>query len=357
MSGMILTRTPFRVSFFGGGSDYPAWYREEGGAVLSTAIDKYCYLNCRYLPEFYEATHRVVWRHIEQVDAIAEILHPVVREALLMLGFDDSRGVEIYYQGDMPSRSGMGSSSAFAAGLIKGLLALQGKGIDAHALALGAMALEQDVLKEAVGSQDQMAAAHGGLNVIRFHRDGTIVVEPLVLSENRRRALENRLMLIFTGQGRLASTVARTVIDALNSRRDTIRAMRDMVDQAAEVLRDGVLDDFGRLLDATWRMKRTLGDQVSNPGIDDIYNTAKAAGALGGKLLGAGASGFMLFYVPEDRQPAVVEALRYFRQVRFRFEPQGSTIIYGGDGLDGEGFRKQPAQNGASAIRKSPSQA
>jgi D-glycero-alpha-D-manno-heptose-7-phosphate kinase len=335
MSGIVITRTPFRVSFFGGGSDYPAWYRREGGAVLSTAIDKYSYLYCRYAPAFFKSTHRVVWRHIEQVNAIGEILHPAVREGLKWLGFDNSRGVEIYYQGDVPARSGMGSSSAFAVGLIKGLLALKGQEIGAHELALKAIELEQDVLREAVGSQDQMAAAHGGLNVFRFATDGAITAEPVVLSDERRRDLESRLMLVFTGQDRLSSDVAESVIANLADREAVVRRMRDRVGPATEILRTGDLDDFGRLLDEAWQDKRSLSDRVSTAAIDAVYTSALLAGALGGKLLGAGAAGFMLLYVPPERRSAVRQALRHFQAVSFRLEPAGCTVIYRADDVGG----------------------
>lgn len=325
----VISRTPYRVSFFGGGSDYPSWYREEGGAVLSTAIDKYCYISARYLPAFFNIKHRVVWTHIENVNAINEILHPAVRGCMRWLGFDDEKGVEIHHQGDLPARAGVGSGSSFAVGLIRSLLALRGQTeIDKHELALKAIDLEQVVLKDAVGSQDQMAAAHGGLNVIRFATDGTIAVEPLNLPRGRRRTLESRLMLVFTGTSRLASEVAQTVIEDIGRKKEVVREMRAMVEPAAEILRSGDLDDFGHLLHEGWRLKRGLSKVITTPFIDELYETARGAGALGGKLLGAGQSGFMLLYVRASDQEKVAQALNHFIQVPVRVDLEGCALIH-----------------------------
>ncbi len=329
---IVISRTPYRVSFFGGGSDYPAWYLREGGAVLSTSIDKYCYLSCRQLPPFFNNRHRVIWKHIEQVNSIHEILHPAVRECLLHLGFTDDVGLEIQYQGDLPARSGMGSSSAFAVGLINSLLTLRGEAVDQHTLGLKAIELEQTVMGDPVGSQDQMAAAVGGLNVIRFRKTGTIDIEPVRLAGGRRRALENRLMLFYTGTSRLGAKVAKNVIDSLSVRERTIRKMHDMVDIARDVIAGGDLDDFGRMLDETWQLKRSIASSVSTPLVDDIYQTARSEGALGGKLLGAGNSGFMMFYVPCEHRKAVSHALRHFLEVPFRFERTGTSIIHNSEG-------------------------
>lgn len=327
---MIITKTPFRISFFGGGTDYPVWYRKEGGAVLSTTIDKYCYLTCRYLPPFFsEVRHRIVWRHVETVSNIADILHPAVREGLRYLGFDDSTGLEIHYQGDMPARSGMGSSSAFAVGLIKGLLALRGQTIGKHDLALKAIDLEQNVLKEDVGSQDQVAAAYGGLNVIRFAANGDIHVEPVALSPARLAELQARLVLYYTGTSRTASAVAADVVANIPGKGDLLRKMHALVDRAVAILRSGSdLDEFGRLLDETWQLKRQQSARVTNPVVDGIYRKAMTSGALGGKLLGAGTSGFMVFYVQSGKQAQVQQALGDYLNVPFKFETEGSILDY-----------------------------
>lgn len=324
---MIVTRTPFRISFFGGGTDYPAWYRQEGGAVLSTAIDKYCYLTLRYHPAFFPTAHRIVWSHIEQVYSISEILHPAVREGLRMTGFDESRGIEIHHQGDLPARAGMGSSSAFSVGLLQGLLALKGDAPDPALLSRLAIELEQSRLHETVGSQDQIAAAFGGFNFIRFHQDDSFSVEPLPESAVFQR-LNQRLMLFFLGRSRLATEIAGDVVRNIPNRVAQLRRMGGMAEVGRSILSEGDLDDFGRLLHEGWMIKRDLSPVVSSGEIDECYDRARAAGALGGKLLGAGGTGFMLFYVPEGRQAAVRQALANLLHVPFGFEKTGSEILY-----------------------------
>jgi D-glycero-alpha-D-manno-heptose-7-phosphate kinase len=326
---MIISRTPFRVSFFGGGTDYPGWYRKHGGQVLSTTIDKYCYVTCRYFPPFFDCRHRVVWSVIEAVEGMEEIKHPLVRGILPELGFDDTRGVEIHYQGDLPARSGMGTSSSFAVGLVKSLRALQGRMMTSHELALEAIRVEQDVLKETVGSQDQVAAAYGGLNRIEFQRSGDIRVEPVAISTPRIEELESHLMLFYSGTSRLASEVAKTVVVNLEKKAPLLEKMHAQVDEALAILSGGgPISAFGRLMHEAWEMKRELSPQVSNEKIDACYAKARAAGALGGKLLGAGESGFMLFFVPPDKRPDVKWALVDLLHVPFRFSRQGSTIIH-----------------------------
>ncbi|NYZ17501.1 kinase [Azospirillum sp. RWY-5-1] len=324
---MIISRTPYRISFFGGGTDYPAWYRRHGGRVISTSIDKYCHISARFLPPFFNIRHRIVWSHIETVQSIREILHPAVREGLRFLGFTDATGVEIHHQGDLPARTGMGSSSSFAVGLIHALLAMRGETPDPARLAALAIELEQERLRESVGSQDQAAAAHGGFNVIDFSRDGAIRVTPLAITAKRSQALQERLMLFYTGLSRLASDIATDVIANIPAREEQLHQMRDLVDEAERVLLGGDLDDFGRLLDRTWRLKRQLSALVSNEMVDSVYDRAQQAGALGGKLLGAGTSGFMLFYVPPERRDEVREALRDLLHVPFQFEEHGSTLL------------------------------
>lgn len=324
-----MTKTPFRISFFGGGTDYPSWYLKEGGAVLSTTIDKYCYISCRYLPPFFDQRHRIVWSHIETVSSISEILHPAVRGGLQYLGFDDSVGLEIHHQGDLPARSGMGSSSAFAVGLIKALRGLRGQMIGRHELALQAIELEQNHLKENVGCQDQIASAYGGFNFTQFFPDGTIRVDPVILPQPRLHILKNHLMLFYTGTSRIASQIASDVVSNFDKTRDVMRRMRTLVDDALHALNgNGDLRSFGELLHESWMLKRQTSALVSNERIDDIYKKARSAGALGGKLLGAGGTGFMLFFAPPDRHHDIKNALTGLLEVPFSFDTLGSTVIY-----------------------------
>lgn len=327
---MIISKTPYRISFFGGGTDYPDWYLNEGGSVLSTSIDKYCYISCRVLPPFFESRYRIVWSHIETVSTIHEILHPAVREGLKYLGINGNLGgLEIHHQGDLPARAGMGSSSSFSVGLIKAITALNGKIVSKHELALKAIEFEQSVLKENVGSQDQMAAAYGGLNVIQFHQNGDIKVEPVTIPVSKISDLESHLLMLYTGTSRLSSEVAGDVIANICNKRDVLFKMHSMVEHAIDILNgENNIDDFGRLLNETWKLKRSLSSRISNSSIDRIYETAMKNGALGGKLLGAGSSGFMVFYIPPDKQQQVKDALPGYLHIPFKFERQGSTIIH-----------------------------
>ena len=334
----LVSRTPFRVSFFGGGTDYPAWYLKHGGAVLSTAINKYCYLTCRYFPPYFPNVHRIVWSHIEVVQSIAEILHPAVRAGLAAHGFDDKTGVEIHHQGDLPARSGIGSSSSFAVGLILSLNALKGHEIGRHDLALAAIDLEQSHLREVVGSQDQVAAAYGGLNVIQFNKDGSITVEPVNISMERSSELESRLIMFFTGTDRMSSQHAKNVVENMEAKQERLIKMHNMVFEAADILKRGNLDDFGRMLDETWHLKRGLASSISTSTVDDIYKTAINAGALGGKLLGAGGSGFMAFYVPEGKRASVREALRNLICVDLKIDELGATVLYKSEDVGTESF-------------------
>jgi len=344
---MIITRTPYRISFFGGGTDYPAWYRQEGGAVLSTTIDKHCYISCRHLPPFFSIRHRIVWSHIETVQSSAEILHPAVRHGLRYLEFAEDEGLEIHHQGDLPARSGIGSSSTFSVGLIKALLALRGQIIGKHELALRAIELEQEVMRERVGSQDQVAAAYGGLNVIRFRQNGSIQVEPVPLGKARIAEIEESLLLFYTGSSRLGGEIAGRVIAGLQDRAGLLRRMHAMVEEGAEVLLgSNSLARFGELLDEGWQLKRQLAEGVTNSGVDAIYRAAREAGALGGKLLGAGAAGFVLFMVPPERRNAVCQALSHLLCVPFRFDWEGSTTIYH-DTPDAGGWRPPGDSSGA----------
>lgn len=327
-----ISRTPFRISFFGGGTDYPEWYETHGGSVLSTTIDKYCYISCRYLPPFFDVRHRIVWSHVENVQTIDEILHPAVREGLRFLRFDDTKGLEIHYQADLPARAGMGSSSSFAVGLVHALESLRGKSTSPMTLARAAIELERDRLREVGGVQDQVAVAHGGLNVINFRQGGDVEVAPIRIAAERASELQSNLMLFFTGTSRLSSQLAAQVKANLSRRVDELHDMRQQVDRGLAILENCTdLDAFGQLLHEAWELKRRLGDGVTNPAIDRIYQTARDSGAIGGKLLGAGGSGFMVFYVPSARQHDVMEALRDKLHVPFGFDYTGSTILYAPD--------------------------
>lgn len=325
---MAISRTPYRVSFFGGGTDYPAWYRANGGAVLSMAINQYCYVSSRHLPPFFGIRHRIVWSHIETVGSIAEILHPAVRVGLRTLGFTDEDGVELHHQGDLPARSGIGSSSAFAVGLINVLQAMRGKRLSAEELARDAIDLEQNQLNENVGCQDQIASAYGGVNIIRFGRDGSFKVNPLNLPSDRQSAFESWLMLFYAGSSRMSSDFAKRLIDNLPNNIERLTRMRAMVDEAAGMLTAGKLEEFGRLLHESWMLKRQLSEGTSTSTIDRVYDDAIRSGALGGKLLGAGGTGFLVFVVPPDRQEAVRRALSHLVGVPFAADFSGSTIIY-----------------------------
>ncbi len=325
---MAISRTPYRISFFGGGTDYPDWYRTHGGAVLSMAINKYCYITGRHLPPFFGIKHRIVWSHIETVGAISEILHPAVRAGLQATDYDDDEGVELHHQGDLPARSGIGSSSAFAVGLINVLHAMRGASLERQRLATAAIDLEQNKLKEAVGCQDQVASAYGGFNVIRFNPDGGFSVEPIGLTDTQREDFERRLVVIYTGTSRLSSSLSKQLIDNFDARVKSLKQMQAMVPEAVELLRRSDFDSFGRLLHETWKLKRSLTGAISTSVIDRIYADALGAGALGGKLLGAGGAGFMVFVVPVERQQQVREALSHLVSVPVKVDFTGSTIIY-----------------------------
>ncbi|MDO8607451.1 MAG: kinase [Phaeospirillum sp.] len=332
---MIISRTPFRVSLFGGGSDYPAWFRQNGGSVMGFTINKYCYITLRTLPPFFEHRHRIAYSKVEMVNEISEIQHPAVRAVLSEFGI--TTGIEIHHDGDLPARSGMGSSSSFTVGLINTLMARQGRMATKRQLAEEAIRIEQKVIGENVGSQDQVWAAYGGLNRIDFHRDDSVDITPLIVPPERRKQLLGSLMLVFTGFSRYADKVAAKQIANLGNREAHIHKMVAMVDEAIAILAtDGrPLDDLGRLLHDGWRLKRELADAVTTPEIDAIYDAARDAGAIGGKLLGAGGGGFMLFYVEPENQAKVKERLNKLIHVDFDIDNSGSKIVvYEPDGLE-----------------------
>jgi D-glycero-alpha-D-manno-heptose-7-phosphate kinase len=324
---MIISKTPFRISFFGGGTDYPAWYQENSGAVLSTTIDKYCYISIRYLPPFFDHKHRIVYSVVENVKHINEIQHPVARELLRLFKID--KGVEIHHDGDLPARSGLGSSSAFTVGMLNVLYALQGSIISKDRLAKEAIRVERDILAENVGSQDQVAVAFGGFNKIIFHNDHNFKLEPMTLQKEKVKLLQNHLMLVFTGFSRIASEIASEQIKNTAERKKELTEMRHMVDHAITILNsDTNILEFGQLLNEAWKLKKNLSSKISNPELDKIYDTALRYGATGGKLLGAGGGGFMLFFVPPEKRQAVRDGLNDFIEVKFAFESDGSQIIY-----------------------------
>lgn len=324
---MIITRTPFRISFFGGGTDYPGWYREHGGAVLATTIDKYCYITCRRLPPFFDHKHRIVYSQIENVGNNDEIQHPAVKAVLNWSKVQE--GLEIHHDGDLPARSGLGSSSSFTVGLLNALKGLNGQMASKEGLARDAIYVEQNVIGENVGSQDQVSAAFGGFNRIEFHCNDTFDVAPVILSSHRREELRDHLMLCFTGFSRIASQVAKSKIDNLKKREKELKLMRAMVDEAIALLQDKrePIESFGKLLDASWQYKRSLSDRVSTPEIDQIYAAAMEAGAIGGKILGAGGGGFLLLFAKPEKQTDIRDRLHKLIHVPFDFEDSGSRVV------------------------------
>ena len=324
---MIICRTPFRISFFGGGTDIPAWYKENGGAVISTTVDKYCYISCRRLPPFFEYKHRIVYSKYEHVNKIDEILHPAVRETFRFMNINE--GLEIHHDGDLPARSGIGSSSSFTVGLLHVLYALKGKMITKKRLALEAIYIEQEMIKEHVGSQDQIAVAFGGFNTIIFSGQHNIEVNPITLSKTRVQLFQDHLMLFFTGFSRFASEIEEAKIKQISNKKNELSLLHNMVEEAINILnREGDIVDFGRLLHESWRLKKSLSDKVSTSHIDDIYETGIKNGAIGGKLLGAGGGGFMLFFVKPGDRDRLKQALGQLLHVPFRFDTTGSQIIY-----------------------------
>ena len=330
---MIISRTPFRISFFGGGTDYPAWYRKHGGAVLATTIDKYCYITCRHLPPFFEHKYCVIYSKMEYCQTINDIAHPSVREVVRFL--DYHRGLEIHHDGDLPARSGMGSSSAYTVGLLNALYALKGKMVSKKQLAEESIYIEQEILKETVGSQDQALAAYGGFNHISFLTNGDISVRPVTVIPERVRELNSHLMLFYSGIKRTASNIADSYVDNMETRKRQLRIMKDLVDEGINILTSGQdICGFGELMHEAWQFKRSLSSKVSNPQVDNLYDESIAAGALGGKLTGAGGGGFLLLFVPPSRQNAVKEKLNNLIHVPFKFEFSGSQIIFYDDEED-----------------------
>jgi D-glycero-alpha-D-manno-heptose-7-phosphate kinase len=324
---MIICRTPFRVSLFGGGTDFPAWYRQHGGAVLATSIDKYCYLTCRYLPPFFEHRFRMVYSKIENSHTIDEISHPAIREVLRFLNI--TRGVEIHHDGDLPARSGMGTSSSFTVGLLHALYALQGQMPGKHRLAQEAIHIEQDLIHETVGCQDQITAAHGGFNHIIFSQSGEISLRPITISRERIREFNEYFLLFYTGIMRTSSSVADSFVHNFEAKKRQLRIMKDLVDEGVSIVTTGKhLEVFGELMHEAWMAKRSLSALISNPQVDELYETARSAGALGGKLTGAGGGGFLLLFAPPLAHKNIRASLANLITVPFTFEKSGSQIIF-----------------------------
>jgi len=325
---MIISRTPHRISFFGGGTDYPAYYLKHGGKVLSVSIDKYCFLSVRKLPPFFAHKYRIVYSKMENVNTIDEIVHPSVRETLRYS--EVNYGVSVHHDGDIPARSGMGSSSAFTVGFLNSLYALEGKMISKEHLTKAAIYIEQELIKENVGSQDQTSAAYGGLNIIEFVPNSEIVVTPIVIKPERLKKFEKNLVLIFTGFSRVASEVAEDKIQNIPNNRDNLSQMKALVDRAYQIIisPNKSLSEFGELLNETWYLKKKLSKKVTMPEVDEIYETAIKSGAIGGKLCGAGRGGFMVFYVEQKNQTKLIDALKRYLRVPFNFDFDGSKIIF-----------------------------
>ena len=324
---MIITRTPYRISFFGGGTDYPAWIREHGGAVLATAIDKYCYITCRRLPPFFEHKHRIVYSVIESVTSNDQIQHPAVRAALQSENVTE--GLEIHHDGDLPARSGLGSSSSFTVGLVHALHALRGNMSNRNQLAKAAIHIEQDLLQENVGAQDQIIAAYGGLNHVQFRHDGTFDVTPVIVPLERKNELRSHLMLCFTGFSRFASDIAKSQLANMAAKKTQLMRMQQMVDEGLEIFVNSSVPiaAFGDLLHEAWQAKRSLSNMVTTPEIDEIYEAARDAGAIGGKLLGAGGGGFMVLFARPEDHAAIRERLKKLIHVPFEFEEAGSRVV------------------------------
>jgi len=324
---MIISKTPFRISFFGGGTDYPVWYNDNSGAVLGTTIDKYCYITCRHLPPFFNHKHRIVYSKIENVNDVCDIEHPAVKATLNFMNIKE--GMEIHHDGDLPARTGLGSSSSFTVGLLHSLYALKGVMPTKLRLAKEAIHVERGILKETVGSQDQVLASLGGFNRIDFASNDEIKVQPIIMTADRLSGLQKHLMLFFTGFSRFASKIAEEQVANTHKKKKELSRMHEMVNEAMGIVSDERdIVDFGKLLHESWIIKHSLTDKISTPEIDDIYDTALRAGAIGGKLLGAGGGGFMLFFARPEDQPAVKKTLSKLLHVPFNFENSGSEIIF-----------------------------
>lgn len=323
---MIITKTPFRMSFFGGGTDIPEFFNENGGAVISTTFDKYCYVNVRHLPRFFEYSTELSYSKTERVTDIEQIQHPAIKNAMKML---DMHEIRLTYEADLPARSGLGTSSSFAVGMLNAFYALKGKYADKKKLADNAIYLERELCQEAGGWQDQIAASFGGFNRINFNSDG-YEIHPIIISPQKKYELNNNLMMFFTGFTRFSSDIQKANGKINQNKNEKLKEMLKLVDEAENILtsQSANLNEFGRLLDYTWKLKRNTGNAVSTEGIDELYSKGIRAGALGGKLLGAGGGGFLLFYVECDKKKYVKEALNELMYIPFEFENGGTRVIH-----------------------------
>lgn len=324
---MIITKTPFRMSFFGGGTDMEDFFREHGGAVLSTTFDKYCYVTVRHLPRFFDYSTEISYAKTERVTSIDAIQHPAVRNAMKML---DMHEIRLTYEADLPARSGLGTSSSFAVGMLNAFYALKGKYADKRKLADDAIYLERVLCQEAGGWQDQIAASYGGFNRINFNKDGSYDVLPVIISPDRKKQMDDNLLMFFTGFTRFSSDVQKANAASHADKTKQKLEMLELVDEAEKILVDKScdLDDFGRMLDHTWKLKRQTGNAITTDGIDALYARGVDAGALGGKLLGAGGGGFLVFYVQPEKKEAVMDAMKDLLYVPFHFEDGGSRVLY-----------------------------
>ena len=323
---MIISKTPYRISFFGGGSDYPAWYNEFGGTVLSTTINKYLYITCRELPGFFDHKYRIVWRKIEMVKDINQIKHPAIRGILKYYKFN--KGLEIHYDGDLPARSGMGSSSSFVVGMINALFKLNENNLNKKELAKKSLFIEQKILNEMVGSQDQIAAAYGGFNRIFFNKNNSFKLKKIKTNKNLK-LLEDNLILIYTSMNRNAHDIASSYVKNLKStKKDYIKEIIDHVEEGEKILKSGNIDDFGKLLNSAWNIKKQLGKSITNDKIDELYDYALKNGALGGKILGAGGGGFLLLYMKKKDRINLLKKNKKIINIPFKFSDTGSEIIF-----------------------------
>jgi len=341
---MIICRTPFRISFFGGGTDYPTWYEQYGGAFLSTTINRYCYVMCRHLPPFFEVKGRISWAKVENVSTIDEIENPVVRESLRFL--EMAPNVDIHYHGDLPARSGLGSSSSFAVGLLNALHTLKGEAVTKADLAYEAIHVERNMIGDTVGVQDQIASAHGGLNHTTIHKNGKFNIQPVTLKAERYYELESHMMLFFTGVTRFSSKVAESKVRSMGDRVGELQRVQSLVDEGLDVLcSDQPIKEFGTLLNETWQMKRKLSDMISNDVVDDAYTAALNNGAYGGKLLGAGGGGFFLVFAPPERHQDIKRALPdNYLHVPIQLEFQGTETIFNDPGSRSHALEKLRVQ-------------
>ncbi len=323
---MIITKTPFRMSFFGGGTDLESFFKENGGAVISTTFDKYCYVNVRHLPRFFNYTSELTYSKTERIKNVEDIQHPAIRNAMKML---DMQEIRLTYEADLPARSGLGTSSSFAVGMLNAFYALKGKYADKKKLADDAIYLERVLCEEAGGLQDQIAASFGGFNRINFHSDGYEVL-PIIISPKRKKELNENLMMFFTGFTRFSSDVQKANAESSEEKTERLKKMLSLVDDAEKILEDEStdLDDFGRLLDQSWKLKKGTGKSVSTDSIDALYEKGMQAGAIGGKLLGAGGGGFLVFYVRKEDQDSVKEAMKDLMYIPFEFEDGGTRVIH-----------------------------